>query len=86
MSRASNSNDPDFWPRYRVVSARTREELETEIKLLVTQGWKCLGAPARATPVDTRAPAYWAQTLYRSRGLPRETVIDAEFLEPDASR
>lgn len=60
--------------RHRLVHSLSLSLLQEETKKLVEQGWRPIGDPALAAPVDIKRPPYWTQAMYLgSEPIPLET-------------
>jgi hypothetical protein len=70
--------------RHKLVHSLSLTILQEETKKLVGEGWRPIGDPALAAPVDIKRPPYWVQAMYLgTEDIPLENHrIDA----PEGSR
>jgi hypothetical protein len=70
--------------RHRLVHSLSLTNLQQETKRLMGEGWRPIGDPALAAPVDIKRPPYWVQAMYLGdEAVPLETQrVDA----PDGSK
>ena len=61
--------------RHRLVHSLSLSLLQTETKKLLAEGWRPIGDPALASPVDIKRPPYWVQAMYLgAEAIPIETL------------
>ena len=50
--------------RHRVVQSISLSLLKEETQKLAVEGWRPIGDPSLAVPVDLKRPPYWVQAMY----------------------
>jgi hypothetical protein len=64
--------------RHRVVQAASPAILQLQVAKLLQQGWRVIGEPALATPMNLASRPYWVQAMYLA---PNEVPQDAVKFE-----
>lgn len=65
----------DQFVRHRLVHAISPSLLRAEVAKLVKEGWRLIGEPTLAAPVDLNRPPYWVQAMYLAKDeIPNDSI------------